>query len=114
MQKVVTNITREKLNPQETPSIIHSVTNVQSSVKIPNMTSTKIDTSVKIDIVEKKAEEKGTITRQQIEHIDSSIPTTQEQGVSQAIMIDQGKYKEIEPKVKKISGHSSFGSLTNI
>ena len=48
---------------------------------MPDITSTKIDTSVKIDIVEKKAEETSTPVGK-IGHIDSSAPTTQEQGAS--------------------------------
>ena len=87
LQKAVIDITREKVNPQEPYSIIFSVTNVQSSVQMPNITSTKIDPSVKIDIIEKKAEETST-TIGKIGRIDSFVPTTQEQGASQVIMID--------------------------
>ena len=47
------------------------------------------DTSIKVDTIEIKiAEEKDTTTKQnEIGHIDSSIPTTQEQGANQVIVI---------------------------
>ena len=52
-----------------------------------DITSTKIDTSIKIDIVEKKEEETGIIVGQ-TGQIDSSIRIAQEKCVSQVIVID--------------------------
>ena len=65
LQKVVTDITREKVNPKEKPSIIPSITNVQPLVQTKVDTSTEVDTSVKIDTVEKKTEEEDTTIGQQ-------------------------------------------------
>ena len=60
LQKVVTDVTRDRVNPQEPPSIIPLITNVQTSAQTIVDTYTKVDTSVKVDIVEKKEEEKDT------------------------------------------------------
>ena len=74
LQKVVIDVTREKVNPQEPPSIIPSVTNVQSLVQMLEIRSTKTDTIVKVISIDKKVEEKDTIVGQhkEIGQIDSS------------------------------------------
>ena len=54
LQKVVTDVARDKVNPQEPPSIIPLVTQVQFLTQTIVDTSTKVDTSIKIDTVEQK------------------------------------------------------------
>lgn len=61
-QKVVVDITGEKVNPKEPPSTIPLVTQVQLLIQKKVDTSTKVDTSDKIITIEKKqAEEKDKI-----------------------------------------------------
>ena len=63
LQKVVTEVTRDKVNPQEPPSFIPSVTQVQTLTQTIVDTSTKVDISIKIDTIEQKQtveEETGT------------------------------------------------------
>ena len=52
LQKVVADIIRDKMNTQEPPSTIPLVTSDQPSIQTLEHTSTKVDTSVKINIVE--------------------------------------------------------------
>ena len=53
LQKAVTEVTRDKVNPQEPPSTIPSVTHVKSLIQPLVDTSTKVDTLVKVDTIEK-------------------------------------------------------------
>ena len=104
LQKVVTKVIRDKESPQEPPSTIPLVTQVQPLIQITIDTSTKVDTFVKIDIVEHRQtveEEKGTTT-EKIGQIDWFEPEAQAQDTSHVIVIDQDKPKEDEqtPKVK--------------
>ena len=98
LQKLVTNVAREKVNPQGPPSIIPPVINVQSLVKILEDTSNKVDTISKIDTVEKSIVEThvATVEQQETGQIDLFSPTTQGQGASQVIMAKQGKLEESE------------------
>ena len=52
LQKVVTEVTRDKVNTQEPPSTIPLVTGDQPFTQTTIDTSIKVDTSVKVDIVE--------------------------------------------------------------
>ena len=98
LQKVVVEITKEKVNPQEPPSHPPTTISGQSqeqalSDTIAKVDSTKLDTST----TEEKAKEK---TR----HQNISVTTTQSQGAPPLItIIDQGgtENKEENPKEKE-------------
>lgn len=97
LQKIVTNVTREKVNPQEPPSIIPLVTNLQLLGQILEATSIKVDT-----IKKKIAKENDTtIGHKEIGQIDLFAPITQGKIVSQIIVVEQGKFEETQltPKV---------------
>ena len=65
LQKSMTNIAREMVNPQEPHSIIPLVINVQPLIQIPKDTSTKVDTIAKINTDKKNIlEEQATTTGQ--------------------------------------------------
>lgn len=79
LEKAVTDSIRDKVNPQEPPSAIPSVTHVQRSIKTPIDSSTKVNTQVKVDtIVQRQTaeEEVKETTTDQIGQIDASISTT--------------------------------------
>ena len=67
IQKVVIDIIRDKLNIQEPHSVMPLDTSVQHLVKTSNETSTNVDTTIKVDMVEQKTqtaqEEKATKAR---------------------------------------------------
>ena len=52
LQKTVTKVTRDKVNPQEPSSVIPSITQVQLPIQKIVDTSTKVDTNIKVDIME--------------------------------------------------------------
>ena len=56
LQRYLIDVGRENVNPQEPPSIIPSVNNLQSLIQILDITSTNIYTNFKIDSVKKKLE----------------------------------------------------------
>ena len=85
LQKLVSDTKSEKVNPQEPPSIIPPVTNVQPLVQIPEDTSNKVDIISKIDIVEKSTMEVQVATIE-IGQIDLFAPTSQGQGAIQMIV----------------------------
>ena len=53
LQKVVADITSDKVNPLEAPSIIPSVTQVKAPIQTTVGKSTKVDTNTKFDTSEK-------------------------------------------------------------
>ena len=53
LQKEVTEVTRDKVNPQEPPFFTPLVTQVEPLTQTIVDTSTKVDTSIKIDTIEK-------------------------------------------------------------
>ena len=106
LQKVVTDSIRDKLNPQEPPSSIPLVTQVQPSIQTPVDSSTKVGTQVKVDtIVQRQTaeEEVKETTTDQIGQIDASISIAQTQGETHVIILDKDKSKEGDqtPKVKE-------------
>ena len=60
LQKAVVDITRDKVNPQEPPSVISSITQVQPLIQTTVDKSTNVDTNIKVntsdkvDTIEKK------------------------------------------------------------
>ena len=102
LQKSMNDVAKEKVNPQEPPSNIPPVINVQNLIQMPKDTSTKVDTIVKIDIHEKKTtkEQATTIGQQGTNQIDLLV---QGQDASQVTTREQGNFEESEktPKLKE-------------
>ena len=112
LQKVVANITRDKLNTKEPHSTIPLATSDQPLIKTLVDTSKKVDTTIRIGIVEQmQIEEKKTI-EEQIGQIDASIPEAHEQGVTQIIVINKRIYKESKDTPKEMEQESIQALVT--
>lgn len=98
LQKVVTKVTRDKVNTQEPPSVISSVTQVQPPIRTAVDKYTKVDTNIKVDTSNKVVtiEKKQGKTKQ----IDAFVPKAQEQGDIQIIVIDKSRSEESEDSLK--------------
>ena len=87
LQKVVADITRDKVNTQEPPSIIPIAITRQPQVQASIDTSTKVDTIVKVIMIEQQTKTVEETTKEQVGQIDASVPTIQTQCASQIIVI---------------------------
>ena len=87
LQKAVADITRDKVNTQEPRSTIPLATSAQTLVQTLDDTSTKVDTTVKVDIVDTSQTTKvKELTKEQAGQIDVFVPNAQTQGAPQLII----------------------------
>ena len=79
LEKVVTDLTRDQVNTQEPPSVISTATSGQHTVQTSIDTSAKVDTTIKVMMIEHKTQttKEREPTKEQIGQMDAFVPTTQ-------------------------------------
>ena len=94
LQKAIADITRDKVNTQEPPSATPTTTSGQLQEKTSKDTSIKVDTIVKVVMIEQQTKTIEETTKEQAGQTDAFVSIAQTQGVSQIIVIDQDRSKE--------------------
>ena len=82
------------MNTQEPPFSIPSNTIDQPLIQTLVDTSTKVDTTIRIDIVEQRQ------TKEQLGQIDASVPNAHEQGATQIIVTNKRRFEERKKPLK--------------
>ena len=85
MKNVVANLTRDKVNTQEPPSIIPAATSVEPIVQTSIDTSFKVDTIVKVMMIENKTQtiEERKPTKEKMGQMDTCASIAKIQGAPQ-------------------------------
>ena len=113
LQKVVPDITRDKVNPQEPPFSTAIATCGQSQEQKLQDTSTKVDTIVKVVMIKQQTKIVEETTKEQAGQIDAPVPTAQTQGALQIIVIDQDKLEE-DMDIPKGKEEETIQTLVNL
>ena len=95
--KAVADLTREKVNTKEPPSIISIATSGQPTMKKSIETSVKVDSIVKVMMIEHNTQTvmEREPTKEKIRQMDTFVPTTQTQGTPpQIIVIEKEKLEK--------------------